>query len=97
MPSRLKRQPIHPGEVLLEEFMKPMGVGSTVLPERSWFPLTGSAPSSTGADRSRRIRLEAWEVFRGRPRDVVESPVGLRLAGGPDQRLAPDRIAHPRL
>jgi addiction module HigA family antidote len=27
MPSRLKRQPIHPGEVLLEEFMKPMGVG----------------------------------------------------------------------
>ncbi len=27
MTSRLKLQPIHPGEVLLEEFMKPMGVG----------------------------------------------------------------------
>jgi addiction module HigA family antidote len=40
--------PIHPGEILLEEFMKPLGIASTGSRARSPFRTAASAPSSMG-------------------------------------------------
>jgi hypothetical protein len=48
-------EPIHPGEILAEEFMKPLGTTINGYPAILMCRQTGFTASSTGLDPSRRI------------------------------------------
>jgi len=54
------RQPTHPGEMLLEEFLNPMGLTSAILPTRSMFPISESTILSTAAAASHPAPHFGW-------------------------------------
>jgi hypothetical protein len=51
-----KLAPVHPGEVLLEEFLGPLGLSSIGFPARSTSLRGASTRSSIGSARSRQTR-----------------------------------------
>ncbi len=58
----------HPGEILLEDFLKPLGISQYALAKAINVPPVGSTKSSTGCAASRPIRPCAWRHSSARTR-----------------------------
>jgi hypothetical protein len=54
---KMKLAPVHPGEILLEEFMKPWGLSQTRMAVIWASPPDASMKSSTAKEASPRTRL----------------------------------------
>jgi len=55
-----KLPPVHPGEILLEEFLSPLGVSQYRLAKETSVPHGGSTRSCGGCGRSARTRRCGW-------------------------------------
>jgi hypothetical protein len=90
------RAPVHPGEMLREEFMKPLGISINRLALELHVPVTRTSPDSQRTSWDyRRYGAASGTAFRHKRRFLVESSEGLRTASGPAQIVEDDREASP--
>ncbi len=105
-----KLAPVHPGEILLRDFLEPLGVSQYRRPRRSRWLIRGRRrerpgtviPGGHGTDRTPKSHSEPWpdwtlgSIVPGRAGSTLGPSRGLHLQASPRAGSVPGASAGPR-